>query len=626
MPPKSKSSQAALPPKKLQSSTEEQPLLVGVLSRLPKLGAVENRRSKDEMNLIEYPWAALWKHEGHETIICHEWDVPDPDGKGKMVRAVWNVEGSHKLGLPNAGDLRLYLVLMELTREQNFAQVVTFTRYDLLKRLGWPHNKQRYDSLRRSFQRLKSVTISAQNAFRDARTGLLTEVAFSIIDNVYIVKAPRGRKSTTSEEPPPSFFRWNDVIYNSLQQGYLATIDLDFALSLRSDVALSLYRLLSKKAHGNRSTFEMNLSEFYLRHLGLRPTPYPSKMKERLKNGHDELLDRGFLHQVLYAPMKTGRGEKIVYVFQRPRAVLLAGDQPSDSQAPVKAPESPVEARAKLEAIPMLPGHLEALAGDSTAIPLEVEEPPSLIERVTALGVALPAARLLVKGTPREALELQLDCLADRHPNDAAATLVSAVRGEWKPPATYLARKEAEASAQDARPSKKRRAEREHELAQAQRAAAEQSENKTLDARFEALPPCVRSEIDAEVARRLKFVVQHLNEGTARGGWQATRRQVMRERDAQGVLEESQAEAAAQSARVRLLLSNDSELDAQWDALPLPERERVDEQVRQRIGKVGMAHFHSDHPGWHGVRRTVLREMFQSKLILPSPVNDKPEA
>ena len=116
------------------------------------------------------------------------------------------------------------------------------------------------------------------------------------------------------------------MIFNSLQHGYLATLDLDFALSLRNDVALSLYRLLSKKKYGGRATYEMELKEFYHRHLGLRPTPFASKMKERLQNGHQKLIERGFLEAVRYLPMKTENAESDAEIEQF-FASLEAGEQ-----------------------------------------------------------------------------------------------------------------------------------------------------------------------------------------------------------------------------------------------------------------------------------------------------------
>lgn len=634
MPRNRQGAQAAPPRTKPQSGTKGGAKVeqhqVEVLAPLPRLGAPENRRSKDELNLIEYPWAALWQHEDATTVISHEWDVPDLTIPGKMVRAAWQVAGHPKLGLPTAGDLRLYLVLMELTREQNLAQVVTFTRYDLLKRLGAVDNQRRYDALRQSFQRLKSVTISADNAFRDARTGVLKDVTFSIIDNVEIVKAPRGRKAAVGAEPPPSFFRWNDVIYNSLQHGYLATLDLDFALSLRSDVALSLYRLLSKKAHGNRSTFEMSLSEFYHRHLGLRPTPYPSKMKERLKTGHDELLDRGFLRQVLYAPMKTRKSEKIIYIFPPNSACLPLDEVGHDPQALLKGPTSPVDAFPARKATQLSLDLSEAPVEARTEAAVGEGAAAALIERVTALGVALPAAQLLARAVARDTLELQLDCLAERHPKDPAATLIAAVRGQWKPPAAYLALKESEAQAQGAQASRKRKATRERELAQAQaeRVDAEHAENQALDARFHALPHSAREEIEAEVSEHMKLLVQHLSADAARGGWEAMRRQAMREHDKRDELERNDVEgphasSAEQSARTRLLLSNDGELDAFWKEIDEPQRATAEAQVRERMRVAGMDHFKPNHPGWQGVRRTILREMLRGGLlpVLPGEPN-----
>src|SRR5687767_8380787 len=77
------------------------------------------RVGKDEMNIIEHPFASLWKNESREAIIYHEWETQHPV-TNQLVKAWWRVEGSPELGLPTTADERVYLVLMELTREANF--------------------------------------------------------------------------------------------------------------------------------------------------------------------------------------------------------------------------------------------------------------------------------------------------------------------------------------------------------------------------------------------------------------------------------------------------------------------------------------------------------------------------
>jgi hypothetical protein len=95
------------------------------------------RLGKDELNLIEHPFAVLWQKEAADAIIYYEWDAKHPVS-GKLLPASWMVAGHRDHGLPTAGDERVYLVLLEITREAGFENpIVHFSRYDILQRLGW---------------------------------------------------------------------------------------------------------------------------------------------------------------------------------------------------------------------------------------------------------------------------------------------------------------------------------------------------------------------------------------------------------------------------------------------------------------------------------------------------------
>ena len=589
-----------------KESTEEfcAPAKFSDLPNLEKIEAGELRTSKDELNLIEYPWIALWKCEDASTVISHEWEVPHPTIPNKLVRALWRVAGDPELGLPTASDLRVYLVLMELTRDQGTAQVVYFTRWELLKRLGWPAEKQRYDALRRAFRRLKGVTISAENAFRDGRTKALKDVEFSIIDNVEIVAARGGRKPKNRVDRPIgqdldlplSFFRWNDVIFNSLNTGYLATIDLDFALSLRNDVALSLYRLLSKKKYGGRASYEMELREFYNRHLGLRPTPFASKMKERLKTGHDELIARGFLHDVRYAPMKTRKSEKVIYVFQADENLIAQENEgEAVAQNALEGPETPLKA-------------LLRPPGGQSATKTEIER------QMRAIHISEPLVQILLDSVAIGDLQLQLDCLNDRKPKDPAATFVASVRGMWSPPATFLSRREAQvrqAASESARKTKAAQ-QREEKQRQVQHEAAEALENQALDAQFETLHARIQGSIETEIRERMQFVLNHLGEEAARNGFAATRRQIMREWAGQGKLSD---EVDQELPGERVHFSKDSEADEFFEQLETERQNLVEDNVQNRLEGTGMGHLAVEHPARRNVRRNVLREMVKNREL-----------
>jgi hypothetical protein len=454
------------------------------------------RPGKSEINLIEYPWTALWKRTDKSAVIFHEWDIDHPTIPGKKAKASWRVAGDPELGLPTASDIKVQWALLELTRDTGFPQTVQFTRYDLMKRLGWDTNKKHYEMLYSSLLRLKGVTISARNAFRDPRTGLYQDVAFSILDNfqIYNVGMDKGHRPRRSSKAlaegsdsglPMDFFKWNDVVYNSIRGGYLATLDLNLAFSFKSDIALILYPLLLMKTYAgpgkHRESFEMELREFYSRHLGLTATPYVSKMEERLRPAHKELIESGFLQSASIVPMKRKPGGmKVSYRLRRPGEEVIASED-DDTGNERDSDEVP-----------------SIMTGDA--------QRDVLLLRMQEIGIEdINVADGVLREFTPEQIALQLDCLKDRRPQDPPALFLYALRRGLKPPAPFWER----VKKQKQRESKDAGNEDTRAAAQAQAAAARQAQTarqrEITEARvfYDELPDSakaiVRHRIDIEL-------------------------------------------------------------------------------------------------------------------------------
>jgi hypothetical protein len=432
------------------------------------------RTGKDELNLIEHPFASMWDKEANDAVIHYEWEARHPV-TGKMVQASWRVEGSPTMGLPKPSDERVYLVLLELTREAHFQnQIINFTRYDLVQRLGWADTERSYKMLYAAFERLKAVSITARNAFWEPRVKSFRNVGFSIIDNFDIINEKPGRKPKNQDqvELPVSYFRWNDVMFQSFQAGYMRTLDLGLALSLKGDIALRLYRYLDKKAYDGRSRFEIELGSLCERHLGMRPARFPSKHKERLKGAHEELMARGVLAGVSYEPMKTKKAEKVCYSFPSKTPALPADE--SDATADEAAP-----------------------AATAT---------PELLQQMLDLKISPDVARDLLASTPAEALQLQLDCLQDRKAQDPAAVFVKAVREGWEPPQKYFERVEAAERAKKAKAvAEAQKSEKAaQEAKKRQETASQEQQAAALDAMWEKLDARTRERLENQVREKLE--------------------------------------------------------------------------------------------------------------------------
>lgn len=559
------------------------------------------------MNLVEYPFASLWKNTEPGTEILHEWETEHPI-TGRSLKAFWRVTGDPKLGLPTPSDEQVYLALMELTEESGLhSPSVHFTRHDLLRRLNWPVDQHYYNLLRDAFTRLGAVFITSQNAFWDAKARSFKTIGFNLIDNFEILEERRGRKRREAREPeaqislPMSFFKWNDVLFESFQSGYIRAIDLDFALSLRSSIALRLYRYLDKKSYDGRKEFEVELAVLCERHLGMKPCRYPSKFKERLFPAHEELLARRFLSGVRYEPMSTKKAEKVCYTFAERRGAGLpspggsidaapaapfedwpddAAEGPDDSEAEAgggassegsessesrdeqpgeqQAAAAPSAAQAEAPQVlvaglarsgpPKSPGAQAATstaASDTTpaharALALDGgrgEEERELLARMLELKVGREVARDLLQRVEPGALREQLDCLPDRAPKDPAAVFVKATREGWEPPRAFTDRREA--------------AQRTRESSRA-RQQARQDEERGREAR-----------------------------------------------------------QASEAALQQSALEESARLDALWQSLNEAERSRIEAQARERLGVLGMAG--RAPSALEAMRRTLLRAMLAAR-------------
>lgn len=271
------------------------------------------RLGKDEMNMVEWPFAVLATVPESTNVLEYGDTIIGRDGK--PLRRTWTVRAGSGFSLPVAGDESVYVTLMELARENDFnSPTVHFSRYDLCRRLGWPVSGKSYGRIQDALNRLASVTIVAQNAFWDNRGKTYANVAFHILDEVALATEPGGNSGAL----PLSYVTWSDVMFRSFQAGNLKSLDVEFFLSLSTPLCRRLFRYLDKKRYGGRRTFEIGLQKLAFERLGLSRTyTTPAQIKRRLDAAHQELVDRGFLAKTEYATMNDGH-PKVSYHFAQP--------------------------------------------------------------------------------------------------------------------------------------------------------------------------------------------------------------------------------------------------------------------------------------------------------------------
>jgi len=276
-----------------------------VVIRPPRLGG-------DEMNLAEFPFALLSDRQPDEVESIQFSDTIRGKG-GEPVERTWIVTGGDEFGLPVASDEQVYVALMEVTREQNYAnRVIHITRYELVHRLGWPDKGGSYHRLKAALDRLLGVTITAKQAFWDKSRQSYVDVGFHIIDDYALYNEP------------------------SFQAGNIKQLDTGFYFGLRSAVSRRLFRYLDKKRLDGKSAFRIDLRKLGFEKLGMSRNYYPSHIKQELDRAHQELIAHGFLKGFEYYRPGRDVGERVKYWFPttssristRRHAVLL--DQLTD--------------------------------------------------------------------------------------------------------------------------------------------------------------------------------------------------------------------------------------------------------------------------------------------------------
>ena len=120
--------------------------------RTKKKAPVETARvGKDEMNLAEFPITIL-THRAPEGVKTLRYQ----DQHGQLT-----VTGSDALGLPTAIDADVIVALIELTKKRNnfTEQTVNFTRYELIRLMGWANVGTSYDRVEESLNRWAGVLL-----------------------------------------------------------------------------------------------------------------------------------------------------------------------------------------------------------------------------------------------------------------------------------------------------------------------------------------------------------------------------------------------------------------------------------------------------------------------------------
>lgn len=306
------------------------------------------RDGRDEMNLAEFPIASLADRMPKDVkTLVFEDEMEDPVTREPVVRRL-TISGSDRYGLPTAVDDEVIVALIQVTRRAGFeSPTVYFSRYELLRILGWEDEGKNYGRIETAINRWCGVTLYWDNAWWDKEEQAWVNVKFGILDNAVVLDRRRyDRKRKLGQVPLAlSSFKWNEVIFRSFQAGNLKHLDMELFRSLRSSVAKRLYRFLDKR-FWHRQRWEFDLHQFAFDKIGLSRSyaKNAAKIREKLAAGIEELEASGYLETLPANEryVQLGKGHwKVVFV----RRDAKAHPQQTVSREPVNELEQELISR-----------------------------------------------------------------------------------------------------------------------------------------------------------------------------------------------------------------------------------------------------------------------------------------
>ena len=412
---------------------------------------------RDEMNLADHPLSVLTDraHKATKTLTFH-----NPHG-------TLTITSSDAHGMPTAQDADVMVALIQLTKRKNdFKEpTVNFTRYELLRLLGWPNEGKSYHRLAESLKRWHGVVLNYDGCWYDKRTNRWGDADIHIIESVMILEgSAKGSDDGTQQSLPLSSFEWNRKFIESCQAGNLKHLDLSLYFSLEHPSSKRLYRFLDKRFY-LQPDWVFDLAEIAFERVGLsRNYADAGKIKEKLQPAIDELEGKGFLQSMSRDAryFKDGKAWKIRFIQQPPALVV----------SPLAAPSS-------------------------------AEPEPPLVAELTSRGVTRTTAADLVQRHPAETIQAKIDVFDwltekkdKRIEKSPAGYLVKSIVSDYATPKGFVSRAERQ-QAEQARHARERKAAEERRQQEAEENHL-RDRYRQADDHWSKLPPPEQVELEAK--------------------------------------------------------------------------------------------------------------------------------
>lgn len=254
-----------------------------------------------EANLLAFPLFLVSSTKGgrkgwfsYRRTIVH---TPE-DGEPRRVEQEWIVQGGHRYGLARAVDLDLCMTLLEVAQRGGGMPDdgrVYFSLYELKELLGWSRSGEIYDLIRQSIDRTAAVSITSNGAFWSPSRGEFISKTFHLWTSS--IRSSWDHEGRTSERKHVKF---DELLVEGLQHGYINQLDPAFFRSLRQSTAKRLYMLADHhcdSAEGKPAVWEIAPFDL-MEQMPLARYDRAKKVEEVLDKGHEELVHAGYFEDV----------------------------------------------------------------------------------------------------------------------------------------------------------------------------------------------------------------------------------------------------------------------------------------------------------------------------------------
>lgn len=244
-----------------------------------------------ESNIEEWPVFQLGRTK--ENSVKVERTITGEDSS--ELQQKMEVSSTGKYRLPSKFDYDVYSAVLELIEMRGGMPedgTLGFSLHELILIMGLEPSGRTYEEVKRSLRRLAATILESDHAFWSKGQRRYISDTFNLWNVRFDAITDRNGSGSRHEIEFGKLFR------RSFEEHYLRGLDIEFYWKLDSHVAKRLYRLIDHKRSGAASWRE-DLFDLQ-KHIPIGPYTYVSKIKEKLKAAHEELIEKGFLSNVYY--------------------------------------------------------------------------------------------------------------------------------------------------------------------------------------------------------------------------------------------------------------------------------------------------------------------------------------